>query len=68
MKNITNEYEIIEMRELPHDEARKEILNFCEKEQNFDISTIADELKLDIFYVNNIVEELIEEGIIEEVE
>ena len=44
MKNITNEFEVLEIRELPHDEARKEILNFCEKEQKFDISTIADEL------------------------
>ena len=68
IRDKLKEYEIIEIRELPYDEARKEILNFCEKEQTFDISIIADELKLDIFYVNNIVEELIEEGIIEEVE
>ena len=40
MKNITNEYEIIEIRELSHDEAIKEILNFCEKEQTFDIKYI----------------------------
>jgi len=68
MNNIDKDYEVIELRDLPLDEARKEILNFCEKEQTFDISIIADELKLDIFYVNNIIEELIEEGIIEEVE
>jgi len=66
IRDKLKEYDIIEIRDLPHDEAKKEILEFCQKEQTFDISTIADELKLDIFFVNNIVEELIEEGIIEE--
>ena len=68
MNNIDKEYEVIEIRDWPLDKARKEILNFCEKEQTFDISIIADELKLDIFYVNSIVEEFIEEVISEEVE
>lgn len=47
---------------------KKEIINFCKKSQTFDISIIADELKLEIFFVNNIVEELIKESIIEEVD
>lgn len=68
IRNKLKEYEIIELRELSHNEAREEILNFCKQEQNFDICIIADELKLDLFFVNNIVEELITEGIIEEVE
>ena len=68
IRDKLKEYEIIELRELTHDEAKIEILNFCKKTQTFDISIIADELKLDIFFVNNIVEELIEEGIIEEAE
>lgn len=66
IRDKLREYDIIEIRDLPHDEAKKEIIEFCQKKQTFDISIIADELKLDIFFVNNIVEELIEEGIIEE--
>ena len=32
MNNIDKDYEVIEIRDLPLDEARKEILNFCENE------------------------------------
>lgn len=31
IRDKLKEYEIIEIRELPYTEARKEILNFCEK-------------------------------------
>lgn len=68
IRDKLKEYETIDLRELPYNEAREEILSFCKKEQNFDICVIADELKLDLFFVNNIIEELIEDGIIEEVE
>jgi hypothetical protein len=50
--------EVIRIRDLPKSQARKEILEFLEKNERAWASEIADSLRLDLSIVNRILEEL----------
>lgn len=50
--------EVIKMREVSRREARKEILEFLEKNERAWSSEIADSLRIDLAVVNRILEEL----------
>ncbi len=50
--------EVVRIRDLPKSQARKEILEFLEKNEHAWASEIADSLRLDLSIVNKILEEL----------
>ena len=50
--------EIVKIRDLPRNQARKEILQFLSKSERAWSSEIADALRLDLSLVNSILEEL----------
>ena len=58
--------EAITIRDIPHDQQKEEIIDYAEKYRVVDAIEIADELHLDVFEVNEIMVELINEGILEE--
>lgn len=55
------------VKDMPYDEQRKRIIDFAEFNGVVDALEIADALQLDVFEVNEIMEQLIKEGILEEV-
>ena len=59
--------EIINEREISHDEAREEIYNYCKENETTYLSEIANNLELPLIQVNEILMELIADGTIEEV-
>ncbi len=56
----------IDLRDIPRKQKKEEIIEYCEKNKTVLLSDIANDLSLDIFEVNEILDELIEEGIINE--
>ena len=58
--------EAITLRDIPYQQQKEEIIDYAEKHRVVDALEIADELLLDVFDVNDIMVELIEEGILEE--
>ena len=51
---------------MDHDTAKNKIINYCKENQKVLLSDIADDLELDIFLVNDIIDELINEGRLKE--
>ncbi|MBL7170207.1 MAG: winged helix-turn-helix domain-containing protein [Candidatus Aenigmarchaeota archaeon] len=56
---------VIELRRVPKKQAEKEILNYIKKRGKAWTSEIADDLRLDVVLVNDILKKLAEEGEIE---
>ncbi|MDD3409169.1 MAG: hypothetical protein PHY33_07750 [Methanobacteriaceae archaeon] len=56
----------INIKEMDHDTAKNKIINYCKENQKVLLSDIADDLELDIFLVNDIIDELINEGRLKE--
>ena len=56
----------INIEEIDYDNAREEIIKYCKENNKVLLSDIADDLELDIFLVNDIIDELISEGRIKE--
>lgn len=54
------------VRDFPDDEKRSMIIDFAELNEVVDALQIADSLHLDVFEVNDIMEQLIQEGILKE--
>ena len=55
------------VKDLPYDEQREKIIDYAELNGVVDALEIADALQLDVFEVNEIMIELIKEGILEEI-
>ena len=58
--------EAITLRDISYEQQKEEIIDYAEKHRVVDALEIADELRLDVFDVNDIMVELIKEGILEE--
>ena len=58
--------EPITLRDIPYDQQREEIIAYAKSHDDFDAMEVSDELLLDVFEVNDIMVELIKEGILEE--
>ncbi len=58
--------EVVKLREVPKQQARKEILDYLKVHDRALTSDIADELKLDIVFVNEILEKLWSEDRVEQ--
>ena len=56
----------ITLRDIPFSQQRKEIIDYMEKHDIADALEIADALRLDVFTVNEIMADLIKQGILEE--
>jgi hypothetical protein len=50
--------EVIKIREIPRSQGKKEILEFLDEHDRAWASKIADELRLDLSFVNSVLEEL----------
>ena len=59
--------EVVILRELPYMQMKQEIIEYVKKHPEVDAIDIADDLLLDAFEVNDILIELINEGILGEV-
>ena len=55
------------VKDMPYDEQRKRIIDFAELNGFIDALEIADALQLDVFEVNEMMEQLFKEGILEKV-
>ena len=55
------------IRDLSHEELKSEIVSFYKSHSIADALEIADVLNVDVFEVNLIVSELINEGVLEEI-
>lgn len=49
----------ITLRDIPREQQKSEIIDYCEEHKTALLSDIANDLKLDLFEVNEILEELI---------
>ncbi len=58
--------EPITLRDIPYEQQRREIIAYAKSHDDFDAIDVSDELLLDVFEVNDIMVELIKEGILEE--
>ena len=58
--------EPITLRDIPYEQQRQEIIDYAEAHGEVDAIEISDALLLDAFEVNDIMVELIKEGILEE--
>ncbi len=56
---------VIELRDIPRKQAVKEILEYLKKKGKTFTSEIADDLRIDVVLVNEILTELAEKGMIE---
>ena len=63
--SLFQEPEII-IRDLSREELKNEIINFSKSRDSVDALDISSELNLDVFEVNDVLTELIREGIFEE--
>ena len=61
-----DDMEPITLRDIPYQQKREEIIAYAKSHDEFDAMDISDELLLDVFEVNDIMVELIKEGILEE--
>ena len=59
--------EVINLRQIPYVQMKEEIIKYVKKNPGVDAVDIADDLLLDAFEVNEILVELIEEGVLSEV-
>ena len=59
--------EVVVLREIPYIQMKQEIIEYVKKHPEVDAVDIADDLLLDAFEVNDILVELIKEGILGEV-
>jgi hypothetical protein len=57
--------EIVELRDIPEEQARKEIIDFIKGKERVWADEIADALRLDLTFVQDILRELWEEGYVE---
>ncbi len=57
--------EVVELRDIPKEWARKEIIDFIKGKERVWADEIADALRLDLTFVNDILKELWEEGYVE---
>ena len=58
--------EAVTIRDIPYEQQRREIIAYAKSHDDFDAMDVSDELLLDVFEVNDIMVELIKEGILEE--
>lgn len=58
--------EPITLCEIPYEQQREEIIEYAKTHDDFDAVDVFDELLLDPFEVSDIMDELIKEGILEE--
>ena len=58
--------EEITLTDIPYEHQKEEIIDYAKKHKVVDAVEMADELLLDVFEVNDIIAELIEEKILEE--
>ena len=56
----------ITLRDISFSQQRKEVIDYMKKQDIADALEIADALRLDVFTVNEIMAELIKQGILEE--
>lgn len=61
-----DDMEPVTLRDIPYEQQREEIIAYAKSHDEFDAMDISDELLLDVFEVNDIMVELIKEGILEE--
>ena len=66
IRDKLKDMEAITLRDIPYEQQKEEIIDYAEKHRVVDALEIADELNLDVFGVNEIMVELIREGILEE--
>ena len=59
--------EVVSLREMPYMQMKQEIIEYVKKHPEVDAVDIADDLLLDAFEVNDILVDLIKDGIIGEV-
>ena len=59
--------EVMPIREITHVQMKKEIMEYVKKHQEVDAVDIADDLLLDAFKVNEMLAELIKDGILGEI-
>ena len=57
--------EVMELREIPRERAKKEILEYIKGKERVWADEIADALKLDLSFVNDVLMELWSEGYVE---
>lgn len=57
-------FKVIQVREIPRKQAEKEILAFVKKKGRAFTSEIADELRLDVIVVNDMLQKLAEKGVV----
>ena len=58
-------FEIVELRDVPKEQARDEIIGFIKGKERVWADEIADALRLDLTFVNEILKKLWEEGYVE---
>ncbi|MCC7554050.1 MAG: ribbon-helix-helix domain-containing protein [Methanobacteriaceae archaeon] len=66
IRDKLNEYKVINIREIPKPQAKKEIKQYMEQHNTAYVSEIAEDLELDLDLVFNLVDELEKENQIEE--
>ena len=64
--NLDSDY-AIDIRNISYGQMRKETIDYMQKHEVSDVLEISESLKLDVFEVNEIMAQLIKEGILEEV-
>lgn len=64
--NLDMDDDAISVRDISHTQMRNEVVDFMKKHNIADALEISDALMLDVFEVNEIMAELIKEGILEE--
>ena len=65
--NLDSDDAIIDIRDISYGQMRKEIVDYMQKHEVSDALEISESLKFDIFEVNEIMAQLIKEGILKEV-
>ena len=58
-------WEIVELRDIPKEQAREELIDFIKGKEKVWADEIADALRLDLTFVQDILKELWEEGYVE---
>ena len=56
--------EEITLRDIPYPQQKEEIIEYCKQNKRVFLSDVANDLKLDLWDVYNIINELIDEGIL----
>ena len=66
LNNLDKKEDAITLRDIPHTQQIEEIIDYMSEHEVADALEIADALRLDVFDVNDIMAELIKQGILEE--